>query len=237
MIKAVIFDLDDTLILEKAYIQSGYQVITEKIATDYCLESRQVNERLNTLFRASSQYVFNRFLDEHNLVYTKAYIQELIHLYRNHKPDIQLVDDAKEILTSLRERGYHLGIITDGYKETQRQKINALQLDQLVDYIIVTDELGREYWKPHEKAYQHMQQYMAVPFSEMVYVGDNIEKDFITAKKLGMKTIGIKREDGVYAKVMREQRYLPHDEITTLHQLDTYLRRWRNEENSLCYHC
>ena len=41
MIKAVIFDLDDTLISEYDYIKSGYRVISKKIKEDYKLENSE----------------------------------------------------------------------------------------------------------------------------------------------------------------------------------------------------
>ncbi len=62
--------------------------------------------------------------------------------------------------------------------------------------IIVTDDYGVGYGKPHEKSYKEMLEYFNVEPSECIYIGDNPNKDFVRAKELGMKTIRIIHEFG-----------------------------------------
>ena len=93
--------------------------------------------------------------------------------------------------------GKKIGIITDGRPEGQRAKLDALEIE--TEYIIVTDELGgTEFRKPSTKAFCLMQKVLKIPFSRMVYVGDNPQKDFIAPKKLGMKSIWVRNGDGIY---------------------------------------
>jgi putative hydrolase of the HAD superfamily len=40
---------------------------------------------------------------------------------------------------------------------------------------------------------------MNIPFENMVYIGDNIKKDFIAPDKLGMRSIYFRNSDGLYA--------------------------------------
>ena len=61
-------------------------------------------------------------------------------VYRFHQPKIHFYDGVLELLQTLRADGYKLGIITDGRPEGQRAKIKALGLEELVDFIIVTDD-------------------------------------------------------------------------------------------------
>ena len=90
-----------------------------------------------------------------------------------------------------------MGIITDGRPEGQYAKIRALGLN--VDELIITDELGGiEFRKPNEMAFRLMKMKMDVPYEKMVYIGDNIKKDFIAPKKLGMRSIWFKNPDGLY---------------------------------------
>ena len=63
-------------------------------------------------------------------------------VYRRHKTKIHLYDGVKELLKSLRQKELRIGIITDGRPECQRNKIEALGLNKMVDDIIITDELG-----------------------------------------------------------------------------------------------
>ncbi|MEH6938360.1 HAD family hydrolase [Bacillus sp. JJ664] len=217
MIRAVVLDLDDTLILEKDYVFSGYQVVSEKIANDFNVTQTIVFEKMCLAFTKRKSKVFNRVLDELNLHYNQSYILELLKLYRGHKPEIHLLDDAKELLSLLKQKNYKLGIITDGYKESQQRKIETLHLGKYVDEIIITDEFGRKYWKPHMKSFQLMQERLKVPYSEMVYVGDNLKKDFIMPKQLGFTTICIRRSDGIYFhNEMDTEAYQPHTYVENL---------------------
>lgn len=201
MIKAVIFDLDDTLISEKKYIESGYQYISKLLSNRYAKDEKALFELLIKLFNDSPQKVFNRLLDKLDIVYTQNHIIELVEEYRNHFPCINFFNDVLPCLDFLKSNKIKTGIITDGYKNSQRQKLSAIKATAYFDEIIVTDELGREYWKPHPKAFKKMQEKLSVKFDEMVYVGDNPNKDFYIGDRYPIKTVRISRENGVYKEI------------------------------------
>ncbi|MEG1410476.1 MAG: HAD-IA family hydrolase [Romboutsia sp.] len=220
MIKAVIFDLDDTLISEKEFIRSGYKEVARSICEKHELDKKLVYDLLLDTFERDSKNVFNRVLDKLNIDYEKEDIRKLVDIYRGHKPDISLYEDAKCIIETLHGREIKLGIITDGYGVTQRNKLEVLDIDDYFEHIIVTDELGREYWKPHEKAYQVMRNKLELDYEEMVYVGDNVSKDFVTANRLGMNTVFISREEGVYTGTKTKGGYLANLEVRSLIELE-----------------
>lgn len=199
MYKVIVFDLDDTLYFEKDYVKSGYKIISKYLNQKYGLNEKVIYKEMLFLFYKSSKNIFNRILDKYNISYSNEDIQNMITLYRNHKPKVKLSKDVRETLIFLLKKDYRLGIITDGFKEAQRKKIQALQLEKYFEKIIVTDELGenREYWKPHEKSYILMKEYFNVEFNEMIYIGDNISKDFIAPMKLGMLPIQIINEKNI----------------------------------------
>lgn len=194
MIKAIIFDLDDTLIDEYKYTFSAFNEISYKLSNDFKLSKNQIFNDLVQLYEESKKQVFNRFYDSKNHTISENKLKELIFLYRSHFPNnYSLEKKVLKELKRLKNRGIRLGIITDGFKESQQNKIKAAHLDKLFDCIIITDEMGREYWKPHLASYQKIQSFFDLPFKEMVYVGDNIKKDFIAPQKLGMSCIFYKR--------------------------------------------
>ena len=223
MIKAVIFDLDDTLISEKEYVRSGFRQVAINISDEYKLDMNEVYELLLDTFEEDSKNVFNRVLDKLNISYEIKYIKKLIDIYRGHKPDIKLYDDAKYILDTLYKKGIKLGMITDGYKITQRKKLEALNIEDYFECIVVTDELGREFWKPHSKSYEIMKNKLKLDYDEMVYVGDNLSKDFVTANKLGMKTVFINRIEGVYSRIEMDDEYLANSEVSNLKELENLI--------------
>lgn len=199
MVKAIIFDLDDTLISEKEYIKSGYHHISEVIEKGFDINKTQIFNDLMALFTQSPQNIFNRFYDKYDIKYSEEMIIALVNEYRAHFPDIQFYDDVRRFLNGLRKTKIKIGIITDGYAVAQRQKLKAVEADKYFDEIIVTDEIGRDYWKPHPRAFELMKDKMEVDFEEMIYVGDNPEKDFYISTVYPIKTVRIMRKDLVHS--------------------------------------
>lgn len=200
MIKVVLFDLDDTLISEDQYIKSGYHHISKIIENKYGLNVNDIYNDLYRLYMQNSNNVFNRVLDKYNVRYDKEDIVFLVNEYRNHVPNIQFYDDVIPTITELKKQGIYIGIISDGYLSTQKNKAKVLGLYDLFDKVIFTEELGREYWKPHPKAFEIMKQYFNVNYDEMIYIGDNPKKDFFISSIYPMKTIRIYRNKSVYLK-------------------------------------
>ncbi|MGL4652174.1 HAD family hydrolase [Cetobacterium sp.] len=223
--KIIIFDLDDTLISEKDYIKSGFDIISEEIAKKYKMEIDLIRIKMDSLFLDNSNNLFNRLLDNFDCDYDQEYIKYLIKIYRNHSPKIKLYDDAKELLDYLHSNNYQMGLITDGYKEAQRKKIEILDIEKYFEYIVVTDELGREFWKPSEIPYKIIKENFKCDYSDMVYIGDNIEKDFVTANRLGIETFHIIRDDGVYRNKIKELNYHAKIKVSSLDEIKRYLGR------------
>ena len=218
MVKAVIFDLDDTLISEKEYIKSGYRHIAEVIGQRFNINKDQVYIDLFQLFRESPHNVFNRLYEKYHIEYSKEMIIDLVNEYRGHFPDVQYYDDVMQCLNELKVLGIKIGIITDGYAQAQRQKLKAVEADMYFDEIIVTDELGRDYWKPHPKAFEIIKERFGVSFDEMIYVGDNPGKDFYISTIYPIKTVRIFRDgvhkDNFYLDGIREDFII--DELTKI---------------------
>ncbi len=194
MIKAVVFDLDDTLISEFEYIKSGYFHVSKILSSRIGKCSKEMFELLIDLFNKNPKNVFNRAFEHLKVTYTNNEIIELVDEYRNHYPRIQFFDDVLPCLKELKKQNIKIGIITDGYSNAQRQKLKAVEAHHYFDDIIITDELGKEYWKPHPKAFEIMKEKLEVNFTEMIYIGDNPEKDFYISTIYPIKTIRICRK-------------------------------------------
>lgn len=195
MIKAVVFDLDDTLYPEEDYVKSGLAAVSEEISRRY--GTLDALSELKALYDADSKGVFDRYALNHGLDNTAA--AALVETYREHTPDIRLTKEVSDMLLSLREKGLKLGVITDGRPSGQRKKIDALGLENTVDKVIITDELGGiEYRKPNPKSFELMCAALNSNPEETVYVGDNPQKDFAVKEHLPIKTIRLTSQNGVY---------------------------------------
>lgn len=229
MIKVVIFDLDDTLIPESSFVFSAFKELSLKLQERLNDSSARIFNKLKKLYLVNKKEVFDRLFSSYNITLSKNELNVLIDIYRNHIPNITLNKDVLLLFQAIRKMNFKIGIITDGYKVSQRNKIKVLQLDLLVDYFIITDELGREFWKPHPISYQMMKDYFNVQFNEIVYVGDNPNKDFLAPNQLGAKTVMIKSNSGVYGNIdLRniDREKQPHVIIESLDNLVEVLKLW-----------
>ena len=191
-VRAVIFDLDDTLYSEKDYVRSGYAAVAKEFP-----QIPNMEERLWQVFERGGKAI-DEVLAEAGMATAENQMLAL-QIYRFHTPQIQLYEGAYELLIRLRQKGKRLGMITDGRPEGQRAKIKALSLESLFDEIIVTDELGGiEYRKPNELAFRIMRERLNVSFEDMIYVGDNLRKDGIAPAALGMKFCHHLAPNGLY---------------------------------------
>ncbi len=200
--KAVIFDLDDTLTPEIEYVKSGYhavsKVLYEKYGEAFSGDSEDIYRLLLRLFNESREKVFNRALLSARISDTRDRVMELVNIYREHEPSIHYHSDVAPALKSLREEDFALGILSDGYAVTQRRKIKALKAEEDFDCIVLTDEIGREAWKPSLTGFELLGEKLGLSLSDMVYVGDNPKKDFYLSAISPMKTVRVLREDGIY---------------------------------------
>ncbi|MED3064899.1 haloacid dehalogenase [Bacillus thuringiensis] len=224
MIKAVIFDLDDTLISERRYIESGYKHISKLLSEKLQKDEQKLYQLLMDLFNENTRNVFNRVFDTFGISYTQNEIMELVEEYRNHTPIIQFFEDVLPCLKNLRSKGINVGIITDGYANGQRQKLKALKAFNYFDEIIVTDELGRQYWKPHSKAFEIMKEKLDAKFDEMLYIGDNPEKDFYISNIHPIQTVRIYR-NGVYENREYLSNIKENHSIYSLDELDAIVKQ------------
>lgn len=217
MIEALIFDLDDTLFPEYQFVISGFRQVGEWIA-----KTRAVSgffEIAKQLFDAGNRgKIFDAALDQLGLAHDKEIIDQMVSVYRGHKPDLTLYEDAVWALNYFKETK-KLGLITDGYFLTQKNKVEALGIEGVFDSIIYSDELGRGHWKPSEVPYRKMMEFLGCKGDSCVYVADNPVKDFVGPRLLGWKTIQVYRENGQYGKNSVSAQYLPDTIVHSLIEL------------------
>lgn len=196
-IKAVVFDLDDTLYPEHDYVVSGFGAVATEF--EHVLGPPQPTLRdMVRLFEADRHAkVFDELLRARGIDEDPALVGRMVDCYRAHRPQISLHDDARSILPQLKDR-YQLGIITDGRLSTQSLKIDALQISHLFESIIITGELGDGFAKPHVRAFEKMADTLGVAGTECLYVADNAAKDFIAPNALGWTTVQVLRPNGLY---------------------------------------
>ncbi len=221
MIKLVVFDLDDTLYNERDFVFGAFREVCIYLASKYLLDEEEIySEMLKIFYNQGRGKIFNVLCDKYLI---DEDIDSLINIYRNAKPNINLYNDAFYTLQELKHKNIKIGIITDGKASVQWSKIEILKLNALADKIIVTDDYGIEYWKPHKFLYETMLKHFEYKPCEALYVGDNPHKDFIGAKALGYKTLRIIRDTGDHMKTTLDKNYEADYNIKDLREVFKYI--------------
>lgn len=198
MIRVCLLDLDDTLYSEYDYVLSGFKEVSKYLSIKTKLMQKDIFDALVRLFDLNKLNVFDRFIKSNLISDQKLDILEILDVYRSHIPTLKLFDDSREFLHFFKDSQIKLGLITDGRPLTQKNKIQALGISRFFKKIIITDELGVGFRKPHPYAFEVMKDYFSVDFDEMIYIGDNPLKDFYIKTLYNVKTIRIKRNNGLY---------------------------------------
>jgi putative hydrolase of the HAD superfamily len=207
-IRLVAFDLDDTLFPERAFVRSGFRVVSNYLQQSG-LVSRPLWPDLEAAFDSGVRgHVFEHVLGAAGVQFTEAVVRTLVEVYRSHRlpsgpvrPDIRFYPDVERTLADLSAAGLRLGVISDGPLAAQRVKVEALGLESRVDAVILTDAWGRAFWKPHPRAFTEIAERLAAEPAACVYVADNPAKDFHGPAAAGWApSIRITRPDGLYGQ-------------------------------------
>ena len=185
----MVFDLDDTLFPEAAYVASGFRAVGAALAREHGVEGFGALAAAVAAAGARGD-VFDEALRRAGVPADDArrLVPWCVAEYRGHRPDIALFPEARAALDRLRGR-VKLGVLTDGWLVAQQQKVAALGVADLVDAVVFSDAFGRAHWKPSEVPYRAVAEALGVAHAGCVYVADNPAKDFITARALGWRTV------------------------------------------------
>ncbi len=206
LMKAVLFDLDDTLFDHKHSRLKGLDALQKKFqklrsvplqeleeeherllgAADYCTVSNgnlvMADVTTQGISKLCSMYGIKLSIEEEkNAVdlYTKEYLKNR-----------QSVPGSSELLTTLMNYA-KLGVIANGQIDQEMEKLKACKIDKLLDYFIISESDG--YRKPSKQLFEVALEKVDVTPSNAVYVGDSWTCDILPAVDVGMKAIWLNR--------------------------------------------
>ncbi|WP_291122083.1 HAD family hydrolase [Empedobacter sp. UBA7620] len=207
-VKYIIFDLDDTLMYEIDFLKSAFKEIADFIDK----KNQEELFKLMLIKYHEGENVFDFLINN----YTNFSKEQLLQMYRNHFPNISLNEGTDDLLKKIKSKGYKLGLITDGRSVTQRNKLKALEIENLFDRIVISEEFGS--MKPNESNFKVFQE---PEIDDYFYIGDNTKKDFVTPNKLGWTSICILNKGfNIHKQDFNlDQQFLPQLKINSLNEL------------------
>ncbi len=99
----------------------------------------------------------------------------------------QLFPYAIETLEYLKQKGYRLFLLTNGFAEVQVIKIRESKLEPFFDKMITSEEAG--YQKPNVKIFEYALKTVNSRKSESIMIGDDLDSDIRGARNFGMDTV------------------------------------------------
>lgn len=191
MIKALIFDFDYTLSNRSIALYPMLKDIIKKYLPNLDeIEKEAVVQKL-------------MFLDEFGTKSRKSSIEYLASTYHLDIDELQkefsdlslrmapltiLDDEAIPLLEYLKkETNYKLAILTNGYYESQKLKIDSTGIAKYFDYIIMSAQTG--YQKPDKRAFDYVVDKLKLKPEECLYIGDVFFNDILGAYRAGMKYV------------------------------------------------
>lgn len=216
-IHTAVFDLDDTLYPERDFVLGGFAAAGAWLRVTHGVAGfAEIASHLFATGRRGT--IFNEALPLIGLEPKAELVAQLVETYRSHEPHLRLFPDAVAAIAWAAPR-FHLALITDGFAGVQARKIRALGLEAIIGCRIITDELGREFWKPSPEPYRRVMIHSPGRASGYVYVADNPRKDFIGARQLGWRTVRVRRPGGEHSDYEPTAAEAADQETVDLHGL------------------
>jgi len=206
-IKAVLWDLDDTLYSRRAAARALFPGM---------FQAYLYQERSDAFLNEAADYMMTQ-VPRNSMVHEDAF-QALLAKYPPDTPYVrsQCVDyyyahmrrfvtpspEAMEVVKKLKSMGIRQAIVTNitpDLVESQKAKVQALGIAHLFDAVIYSAEFG--FHKPDRRIFHHAAALLGVSNGQCVFVGDDPNSDIAGALGAGMEAVWLDRweSDGRFA--------------------------------------
>lgn len=202
--RAVLFDLDDTLVLFDGVGRPAWREVCARHAPGLGLPPEPLFEAIQQVARAYWSDAERHRVGRLALLETRATLVAEA-LRRLGAPDgararaladdysalqesrITLFPDALPVLEALRAAGVGLALVTNGNSVLQRRKIDRFGLGRYFSACLVEEELG--YGKPDRRVFEGALRALGAAPAEAWCVGDNLVWDVGGAQALGIHAV------------------------------------------------
>ncbi len=200
MFKAVLFDLDGTLLNRdksvELFINQQYERLYELLSH---IPKEQYISRFIELDNHGYVWkdkVYQQLIDEFNIssITWEEFLQDYVEEFKHHCVGFPHIH---EMLEGLKNNKIALGMITNGYGQFQMDNIKALDIEKYFDVILVSEWEGIK--KPNPQIFMNALEKLNVEPSESVFIGDHPENDVKAAQNVGMK--GIWKKDNQWTDI------------------------------------
>ena len=192
MIKAVIFDLDNTLVdfyrMKKEAIKSA---VAAMVDAGLNMSYKSAYDAVMQVYDSEGieyQEVFDHFLNEQlGAIDHKILAAGVVGYRKARDAALVLYPHVTSTLTTLVKQGIKLGVLTDAPPKQAWLRLCYLNLHILFDAVVTSDESGA--LKPSPQPFHLVLDSLGVESSEALMIGDWPERDMVGAKNVGILTV------------------------------------------------
>ncbi len=191
MIKAVMFDLDNTLIdFMKMKNQATEAAVEAMIAAGVKLNKAQATRLIFELYDQygiEHQQIFQEFLIRtQNKIDYKILAAGIIAYRKARTVLAEPYPGVMSTLLKLKQKGLKLAIVSDAPILQAWTRLTEMKIQEFFDAVVTFDDTGER--KPSKKPFEKAIEQLGMKPEEVLHVGDWPERDIAGAKALGMKT-------------------------------------------------
>lgn len=192
MIKAIIFDLDNTLLdFVKMKQFSVKAAITAMNEAGLDVDEKKAYEDIFDLYIErgwENQQVFDDYLNQTvGEVSNKILAAGIVSYRRAREATLLVYPNVNKALIQLIKMGINLAVVSDAPSREAWMRLYYLNLHHVFDPVLTFDDTGVR--KPSPKPFQMALDYLKLVPNEAIMIGDWPERDVVGAKEIGMKTI------------------------------------------------
>lgn len=229
-VRAVFFDMDDTLIDGVTATQAAWGIACAEVAARSGHDAQSLREAIGAegrRFWEDESKVESwriRLHDAREEIVRRALVAEGLdpapareisgRYLDEHRAHLFPFPDAVETLEALRSDGMKLALLTNGPAEFQRAKVERYDFARHFDVVVIEGEFGKG--KPHPEVFAHALETLDVRPEETWHVGDNLYADVGGARAAGIHAVWIHR--GRLTRI-ENPPFLPDLEIEHLAEL------------------
>jgi putative hydrolase of the HAD superfamily len=192
MIKAIVFDLDNTLVdfmvMKQAAIDAAVRAMIDAGLKMTFEEARQKVDHIYSERGIEFQQVFDILLyDETNKIDNKILAAGIIAYRRAREAALVPYPHVFLTLVQLVKRGIKLAVVSDAPSREAWLRLTYLNLHHLFDVVLTHEDTGE--YKPSPVPFKTALDRLSVDASEALMIGDWAERDMVGAAQVGMKTV------------------------------------------------
>ena len=192
MIKAIIFDLDNTLLDFVKMKQFAVKAaITAMIEAGLDVDEEKAYKDIFDLYVEKgweNQQVFDDYLNQTvGKVSNKILAAGIVSYRRAREATLLVYPNVNKTLIELIKMGIQLSVVSDAPSREAWMRLYYLNLHHVFDPVLTFDDTGVR--KPSPKPFEMALDILQAKPEEVLMIGDWPERDVVGAKQIGMKTI------------------------------------------------